>query len=64
MKPQSEAQRIAMFGHSEHSIAAGMSLAERKRWKEWLRAKQSDSAAFEAQLAGRKHRVRDPYGEV
>jgi len=34
MKPVSEAQRIAMFGHSSGSIAAGMSLAERKKWKE------------------------------
>lgn len=64
MKPVSEAQRIAMFGHSSGSIAAGMTLAERKKWKEWLRAKQADSAAFEAQLAGRRYRAHNPYVEV
>jgi hypothetical protein len=64
MKPVSEAQRIAMYGHAAGSVAAGMSLAERKRWKEWLRAKHADSAAFEAQLAGKKHRTHNPYVEV
>jgi hypothetical protein len=64
MQPVSEAQRVAMFGYQKGSICDGMTLAERKRWKEWLKAKGSDSAAFEAQLAGRKHRSFNPYAEV
>jgi hypothetical protein len=41
-----------------------MTPAERKEWKAWLKAKGSDSAAFEAQLADRRHRSYNPYAEV
>ena len=64
MKPQSRTSKTWAQGYEPNSIAAKMTGAERRAFKEWLRAKAGDNRALESQLTGKRDRRKSPYAEV
>jgi hypothetical protein len=63
-KPSSPKSKAWAQGYEPNSIAARMTGAERKEFRQWLNARANDNRVLESQLKGKKERRRSPYVEV
>jgi len=63
-KPMSRTSKAWAQGYEPNSVAAKMTGAERKAYREWLNARASDNRILESQLQGTRERRRSPFAEV
>lgn len=63
-RPESKHAFAWAQGHERGSVYAGLTTAQRKAFRDWLKAKAADGAVYEAALGGRRHRTKSPFAEV